>query len=138
MKKVNSLRAFFLLWMIAGVGYKNVLGQTLTKLDPNIIIFLTDDQGYGDLSCYGALDIETPNIDSLASSGIRFTRFYVPATVCTPSRAALLTGSYPKRNHLEVDVLFPYSTTGLNDSAYTLADYLRIGIIILHVLVNGI
>jgi len=62
---------------------------------PNIIFILTDDLGYGDLGCYGAKDIETPYIDSLAETGIRFTRAYANSTVCSPSRAAILTGSYP-------------------------------------------
>lgn len=62
---------------------------------PNIIFILADDLGYGDLSCYGAKDIHTPNIDKLANGGIRFTRAYANSTVCSPSRAAILTGNYP-------------------------------------------
>lgn len=62
---------------------------------PNIIFILADDLGYGDLSCYGAKDVQTPNIDTLAANGIRFTRAYANSTVCSPSRAAILTGNYP-------------------------------------------
>lgn len=62
---------------------------------PNFIIFLTDDQGYGDLSCMGATDLKTPNLDALAASGARFTDWYSNSPVCSPSRAALLTGRYP-------------------------------------------
>jgi arylsulfatase A-like enzyme len=62
---------------------------------PNIIFILADDLGYGDLGCYGAKDILTPNIDKLAESGIKFTRAYANSTVCSPSRAAILTGNYP-------------------------------------------
>lgn len=62
---------------------------------PNIIFILADDLGYGDLSCYGAKDLQTPNIDALANEGIRFTRAYANSTVCSPSRAAILTGNYP-------------------------------------------
>lgn len=65
---------------------------------PNIIIFYTDDQGYNDLSCFGASDFSTPNIDKLAQEGTRFTSFYVSNSVCMPSRASLLTGTYPARN----------------------------------------
>jgi len=80
---------------------------------PNIIIILTDDQGYGDLSAFGAKDIPTPNIDQLGKEGAKYTRFYVPQSQCTPSRAGILTGCYP--NRVGVDWVFlPHSTTGLN------------------------
>jgi arylsulfatase A len=64
---------------------------------PNVVILLADDMGNGDTSCYGAKDINTPNIDSLAASGIRFTSYYAPAPICSPSRAGLMTGRYPLR-----------------------------------------
>ena len=57
---------------------------------PNIIIILADDLGYGDLSCYGATDVRTPNIDKLARSGIRFTRFYANSSVCSPDRKSVV------------------------------------------------
>lgn len=62
---------------------------------PNFIIIVTDDQGYGDLSCMGAKDLVTPNIDRLAASGVRFTNWYASSPVCSPSRASILTGRYP-------------------------------------------
>lgn len=92
------------------------------NIKPNVIVILTDDQGYADLSSFGATAYQTPHIDQLASEGIRFTDFYVPATVCTPSRAALMTGSYPKRVGLHESVLRPYSTTGLSPDEYTMAE----------------
>ena len=92
---------------------------------PNIIIFFTDDQGYADVGVYGSKGFNTPNLDKLASEGIMFTDFYVPATVCTPSRAGLLTGKYPKRLDMHQGVLSPYSQTGLSTSEYTLAELLK-------------
>jgi len=62
---------------------------------PNILMILVDDLGYGDLSCYGAPDLKSPHIDALIASGMRFDRFYASCTVCSPTRAALLTGRYP-------------------------------------------
>jgi arylsulfatase A len=64
---------------------------------PNVILIITDDQGSIDAGCYGSADLKTPNIDALASRGVRFTQFYAAAPVCSPSRAGLLTGRYPLR-----------------------------------------
>ena len=64
------------------------------EIKPNIIYILADDMGYGDLGCYGQATIKTPNIDKLAEEGIRFTQHYAGATVCAPSRSALLTGKH--------------------------------------------
>ena len=63
---------------------------------PNVVVILADDLGYGDLSCYGAKDIRTPNIDEIAAGGVRFDQFYANCTVCSPTRASLLTGRYPE------------------------------------------
>lgn len=65
---------------------------------PNIILIVSDDQGYNDLGVYGASDILTPNLDNLAANGVRFTNFYVAASFSTPSRCSMLTGRYPQRN----------------------------------------
>jgi len=64
---------------------------------PNVVVIFTDDQGYGDLGCFGSKKLSTPHIDQMASEGAKLTNFYVAAPVCTPSRAALMTGCYPKR-----------------------------------------
>ena len=66
--------------------------------NPNIVIIFADDLGYGDLSSYGGADVHTPNIDRIGKEGIRFTDFFIPANVCSPSRASILTGRYPMRN----------------------------------------
>ncbi|WP_231603016.1 sulfatase family protein [Neorhodopirellula pilleata] len=92
---------------------------------PNVIVIFTDDQGYGDLGCFGSQTIATPNLDRLASEGRRYTSFYSACSVCSPSRAALLTGCYPKRVGMHKHVLFPQSDYGLNASEYTIADHLH-------------
>jgi len=79
---------------MSGLGAVAALGaQEQTK--PNVIVILADDLGYGDLSAWGGRDLRTPNIDALAASGVRFDRFYANSPVCSPTRAALLTGCYP-------------------------------------------
>jgi arylsulfatase A len=98
---------------------------TSSAAKPNFIIIFVDDQGYGDLSCFGSKTIRTPNIDRIAKEGRKFTSFMVASPVCTPSRAALLTGCYPKRVGMHQHVLFPSSTKGLNPKEHTIADHLK-------------
>ncbi len=95
---------------------------------PNIVILFADDLGYGDLGCYGNAKIRTPSLDRMAKEGMRFTDFYSAAEVCTPSRAALLTGRYPVRSglcHDQFRVLHRDSTGGLPASEITLAEALK-------------
>lgn len=92
---------------------------------PNIVLIFADDLGYGDLGCFGSTTIRTPHLDQLAKEGRKFTSFLVASPVCTPSRAALLTGCYPKRINMHKGVLFPTSTTGLSPKEHTIADHLK-------------
>jgi arylsulfatase A-like enzyme len=94
------------------------------KSKPNIVVVLTDDQGYGDAACYGATDIDTPNLDRLARDGIRFTDYDAPHASCSPSRAGLLTGCYPLRVSVP-EVLGPASQDGLSPDEWTIATMLR-------------
>lgn len=90
---------------------------------PNIIMVFTDDQGYQDLGSYGSPDIKTPRIDQLAREGMRFTDYYVASSVCTPSRAAFLTGCYPQRVGVR-GVYFPNTGNGMNPEHVTIAEVL--------------
>ena len=91
---------------------------------PNIVFIYADDLGYGDLGCYGNPTIRTPNLDRMAGEGIRFTQFYSTSPLCSPSRAALMTGRYPVRCGI-TKVLFPYSTGGLKSGETTIAYLLK-------------
>lgn len=116
MTKHLALSIFAFLFFAAGVSRAD---------KPNFIIIFADDQGYGDLSCFGSKTIKTPNIDRLAKEGRKFTSFMVASPVCTPSRAALMTGCYPKRVGMHQHVLFPSSKKGLNPDEHTVADHLK-------------
>ena len=117
---VAGLR-FFLLFFVAAIAG----AATRTDSTPNIVIILADDLGYGDLGSFGSTTIRTPHLDRLAKEGRRFTSFVTASSVCSPSRAALLTGSFPKRVGMHQGVLFPGSTTGLNPAEHTIADHLK-------------
>lgn len=117
--KITSAVAVGLSFLVGA----NVSAESTQK--PNFIIILADDQGYADLGCFGSETIRTPQIDQLAKEGRKFTSFYVPSPLCTPSRAGLLTGCYPKRLSIAKGVLFPKSTTGLHPDEVTIADMLK-------------
>ncbi|MGB7345252.1 MAG: sulfatase [Pirellulaceae bacterium] len=96
---------------------------------PNFVIIFTDDQGYADLSCFGGEHVSTPRIDQMAAQGVKLTSFYVAAPVCTPSRAALMTGCYPKRIDMATGsnfgVLLAGDPKGLHPDEITIAEVLK-------------
>ena len=98
------------------------------KEKPNIIFILTDDLGYSDVSCYGASKVATPHIDQLAAEGIKFTDFHTGSSICSPSRAAFLTGAYPQRAGLYMGIN-PVRTAhwylGLHPDEITIAEQLK-------------
>ena len=95
-----------------------------TEGQPNIVFIFADDLGYGDISCFGANDIYTPNIDKIADNGIKFTEFYSASPLCSPSRAGLLTGRLPQRMGIN-DVFYPESFTGMASEEITIAEILK-------------
>ena len=90
---------------------------------PNIVLLLADDLGYGDLSCFGSPAVKTPNLDMLASEGVKFTRFYAGSAVCSPTRASVLTGRYPLR--FGITKHFNDRNMWLPESATTVAELLK-------------
>jgi len=103
-------------------------GQSDSQPKPNFVIVFADDLGYGDLGTFGHPTIKTPNLDRMAVEGQKWTNFYAAASVCTPSRAALLTGRLPIRSGMTSNksrVLFPNSVNGLPASEITLAEQLK-------------
>ncbi len=91
---------------------------------PNVVIVFIDDEGYGDVGCYGATGFETPHIDQMAHKGMRFTNFYSAQPVCSASRAGLLTGCYPNRIGFS-GALFPYHKIGINANELTMAEMFK-------------
>ena len=110
-----ALAVFLISWQSTFASQKN---------PPNIVILYADDIGYGDLSCYGHPTIHTPELDRMATEGMRFTQFYSASPVCSPSRAALLTGRLPLRTGIN-RVLNPKSRGGIQANEITIAEALR-------------
>ncbi|MGB7345945.1 MAG: sulfatase, partial [Pirellulaceae bacterium] len=104
--------------------------EVAPAIGPNIVVIFCDDLGYGDLGCYGSEKNRTPEIDRRASQGMMFTDFYSSSPVCTPSRASLMTGCYPRRVGMHEDstghwVLIPRSRRGLDPQETTVAEVLK-------------
>ena len=119
---MNQLK--FILFFISIIGLHGFDTIKDVSPKPNIIIILMDDLGYGDISCYGALQYQTPNIDQMANEGIRFTNYLSAQAVCSASRAALLTGCYPNRIGFS-GALMPDSKIGINANETTMAEMLK-------------
>ena len=119
---MNVLKNIFLV-----VSVLSLAGADALK--PNFVVIFTDDQGYGDLGCFGGKHVNTPRIDQMAEEGAILTSFYVAAPICTPSRAALLTGSYPRRVSMGLGSNFPVllaaDIKGLNPDEVTIAEVLK-------------
>lgn len=104
------------------------LAKSPDAIKPNIVLIFADDLGYGDLGCYGSELIKTPRLDAMAGQGVRFTDFYAAASICSPSRAALLTGSYPQRCGLYMGISpnrKEHRYLGLNPDEITIPELLK-------------
>ena len=120
-----STRTLIIIILLTGCTAKKV--ELVPK--PNFVIIFTDDQGYEDLGCFGSNSVTTPRIDLMAEEGLKLTSFYVAAPLCTPSRAALMTGSYPRRVDMargsRFVVLLSGDEKGLNPDEITIAEVLK-------------
>ena len=119
------IKAGFFLFLILLAGSVHAQPSKRGGNKPNIIIINMDDMGYGDTEPYGATGYTTPNFNRLAREGMRFTHFYAAQAVCSPSRAALLTGCYPNRIGMSGGALMPWSTKAINTAEETIATLLK-------------
>ncbi|MEP3478950.1 MAG: sulfatase-like hydrolase/transferase [Fuerstiella sp.] len=113
----------FAVFLLVNMSVWTLVGESCASEKPNILFFLTDDQGYGDLGCYGATEIATPNVDKLCAEGMKFNSFYVHNR-CSPTRAALLTGCHAQRVGVG-SVVYRKDKIGLNTNEFTVADMLK-------------
>ena len=118
---MNTIRRRFIANLLLSCLF--VAGASAAPSRPNVVLIFTDDQGYGDVGAYGSPNIKTPNIDQLAAEGILFTSFY-SAIRCGPSRAALMTGSYPARNSMAFNS-DPFNHWGIHPDEITIAELLK-------------
>ncbi len=119
------MKTSYLLLLVAAFLFQCTNDKKRPALSkPNVILIFIDDEGYGDVGCYGATGFETPNLDRMASQGMRFTNFYSAQPVCSASRAGILTGCYPNRIGIS-GALFPHDVTGLNPNEYTMGEMFK-------------
>ena len=116
-------RGFLKASAVAAAGI--MAGCRVSGKGPNVLLIYADDLGYGDLGCYGSTTIKTPHLDRLAAEGIRFTDYRSTCSVCSPSRASLLTGRYPSRCGMPFAVGGVYSDLGLQEAEVTLPELLK-------------
>ncbi|MFZ5832903.1 MAG: sulfatase [Planctomycetota bacterium] len=110
--------------LMSALGVLLAISSVGAAEQPNIVLILADDMGYGDLGCLGHPTIATPNLDRMAAEGMKFTQFHAASSTCTPSRAGLLTGRLPIRSGL-THVFIPQSKGGIPDEEITIAELLK-------------
>ena len=115
---------------LAAPGLLDAAEERTVERPPNFIVIFCDNLGYGDIGCFGSTKHRTPHVDRMAREGMRLTSFYVTSGVCTPSRASIMTGCYPRRVNMHVDengtqVLRPLARKGLHPDEVTVAEVLK-------------
>ncbi len=125
--KLKDLKILIVFLIIFSFGCTREFTDTPEKIKPNIILLFADDMGYGDLGIFGHPTIKTPNLDQMAEEGVKLTQFYAAASICTPSRAGLMTGRLPIRNGMNGgrSVFFPDTEGGLSQEEITIAEVLK-------------
>lgn len=121
----SVIMRFAIVAFVSLLGFSPEYSRAHSNSHPNIVFIMADDLGYGDLGCYGAKDLRTPNLDQLAADGILFTDFYANAPVCSPTRAAFLTGRYQQRIGLDNALYYQEMGRGLPENGQTIADSLQ-------------
>ena len=119
------MRTIASLFLLLLVPINTTAEETLAAKKPNIIFIFVDDQGYYDLGCYGATEIKTPHIDAMSQGGVQFNDYYAAAPICSPSRAGLLTGCYPRRVGNQTWVHRADSLGGIHPDELTLAELMQ-------------
>ena len=125
MKETAFRSVLFAFSLVTGWMGAATLRASSSDRKPNVVFIFVDDQGYYDLGCYGATEVNTPRIDAMAREGTRFTDYYAAAPICSPSRAGLLTGCYPRRVGNAIWVHRADSRFGIHPDELTLAELFR-------------
>jgi len=120
MKRIS----FSILVLLLFAGCNRETAQRADDQKPNVVVIFIDDEGYGDVGCFGATGYETPHLDQMAANGMKFTNFYSAQPVCSASRAGLMTGCYPNRIGFS-GALFPGNKVGINADEYTMAEMFK-------------
>ncbi|MDA7887368.1 alpha/beta fold hydrolase [bacterium] len=120
---LNRISPILFIWLL--LPFSPAPLNAATDQPPNVVFIFVDDQGYYDLGCYGATEIQTPRIDAMAEQGTRFTDYYAAAPICSPSRAGLLTGCYPRRVGNQTWVHRADSQTGIHPDELTVAELFK-------------
>jgi arylsulfatase A len=124
-RKGKSKRLPLLLVVVASLACARASSLAADARRPNVLLIVSDDQGTLDLNCYGSKDLDTPNLDALAARGVRFTQFYAASPICSPARAAILTGRYPQRAQLAGMAPSRRGREGMPSEQVTIAEMLK-------------
>src|SRR5262245_2028327 len=119
---MSKARCFVVAGFLVGL---TITAPSIAADRPNVIVIMTDDQGTAALGAAGAMDIETPHLDAISRSGVRFSQFYAAAPVCSPSRASMLTGRYPFRAGMPTNAPAEAGSAGMPSREVTIAEMLK-------------